>query len=112
VLEYHSIKQPTNTHTALVTSYDSRPPVTESAAHWHAALGHPDPETIAYLKSTVNGVIVDSKTPAITEYETCALLKAYKIVSRRSNKKNSAAEPLARVIYDLIPLTLVYNSNK
>jgi hypothetical protein len=112
VLEYHPAEQPADTHTALATSYDPRPPVTGSAAHWHAALGHPGPEIIAHLKGAVNSIIVDSKALATTKCETCALLKAHKIVSRRSDKKDSTTEPLARVTYDLIPLTPAYNGDK
>jgi hypothetical protein len=112
VLEYYSAEQPADTYIALVISYDPRPLANGSAAHWHAALGHSGPETIAHLKGAVNGVTVDGKALAITEYKTYALLKAHKIVFRRSNKKDPAAEPLTRVTYDLIPLTLVYNSNK
>jgi hypothetical protein len=112
MLEYHSAEQPTDTHVALATSYDPQLLANGSAAYWHAALGHSGLETIAYFKGAVNGVIVDSKALATTEYETCALLKAYKIVSRRSDKKNPAIELLARVIYNLISLILAYNDDK
>jgi hypothetical protein len=61
VLEYHPAEEPVNIYTVLITSYDPRLPVTRSAAHWHAALGHLGPEVIIHLKSTVNSVTVDSK---------------------------------------------------
>jgi hypothetical protein len=112
MLEYHPAEEPVDTYTALVTSYDPRPPVTRSAAHWHAALGHPGPEAIAHLEGAVNGVTVDGKALTTAQCETCALLKAREIVSRRSDKEDPAAEPLARVAYDLIPFSPAYNGNQ
>jgi hypothetical protein len=112
VLEYHPAEEPVNTYIALVISYDPRPPVTGSAAYWHAALGHPGPEAIAHLEGAVNGVTVDGKALTTAQCETCALLKAREIVSRRSDKEDPAAEPLARVMYDLIPFLPAYNGDQ
>jgi hypothetical protein len=61
MLEYYSVKEPVNTYIALIISYDLQPPVTRSAVHWHAALGHLGPEAIVHFKGAVNGVTVDSK---------------------------------------------------
>ncbi len=60
---------------------------------------------------TVLGAVIQNSS-ILSKCEICALSKAIEIVSRRSDKEDPANEPLARVAYDLIQLSTVYNNKK
>ena len=58
----------------------------------------------------MSAIIINSTLSIICEI--CALSKIIEIVSRRSDKKDSANESLARVLYNLIQLSTIYNNEK
>jgi hypothetical protein len=76
-------------------------------------LEHSDPETIKNLKKGVDEIkITEPETSSKTiECETCALIKAHHMMSRRSGQEESAEHPLERVRYDLIQMTEAYNDH-
>ncbi len=94
-------------------SSESKPDLVTSAEKWHAMLEHSDPETIKNLKKGVDEIkITEPETSSKTiECETCALIKAHHMMSRRSGQEESAEHPLERVRYDLIQMTEAYNDH-
>ena len=46
---------------------------------WHQRLGHPGPDALAHLSTTTVGTKL--KGPTTIECETCAVMKAHKIIS-------------------------------
>jgi transposase InsO family protein len=106
---------PLPTSTASIASFASstapREDIKATADRWHAILGHPEHEAVTHLQKSVEGAVVTAE-PSKAVCEACALSKAREIVSRRSTKEEPAAEPLARVAYDLIQMTTAYNEDK
>jgi hypothetical protein len=98
--------------TAFATKATSAKPQTAetaSASAWHLKLGHAGPEAIAHLSEAMIEAKVDEKGPSTTECETCAVSKAYKIVSRRPTPPTE--KPYKRIHWDLIKMTAAYNGN-
>jgi hypothetical protein len=83
-------------------------------AEWHIMLGHVGPETIAHLEKSVDGAKVIDGPPVLTTAacETCALIKAHHVVSRRPGQSESANYPLGRVGFDLISMHRAYNGDQ
>jgi hypothetical protein len=81
-------------------------------SHWHAALGHPGPEVLGHLQEATSGASLAGSGPKTFDCQTCALAKAHELVSRQPYKEDQAAEPLARVAYDLIQFQSGYNGDK
>jgi hypothetical protein len=76
-------------------------------------LSHPGSEIIAHLAERIDGVkVVDlDSAPPTNRCETCALIKAHEIVSRRPGQEEPADYLLGRVGYDLIPMNEEYNGD-
>ena len=83
----------------------------DSAARWHAAMGHPGQAAISHLESAVTGATVSGRGPSTIDCEACSVSKAHQLISRRPDKEDPAAEPLARVAYDLIQFDSGYNQH-
>jgi hypothetical protein len=75
-------------------------------------MGHPGQESLSHLEANTTGAIITTSAPSASPCETCAISKAHEIVSRRMIKENPAKEPMARVAYDLVQMTLAYNNNQ
>ncbi len=76
-------------------------------------LEHSGFETIKNLKKEVDEIkITELETSAKTiKCETCALIKAHHMMSRRSDQEKSVEHSLEQVRYDLIQMTKVYNDH-
>ena len=76
-----------------------------TALQWHAILGHPGRMSLSKLeKITIGAKVTMATAPTTTDCEPCALSKAKRIVSRRSDHQEETSEPFKRVGFDLIPM--------
>jgi hypothetical protein len=89
-----------------------REPVSTSSERWHAVMGHAGHEPLFHLQANTTGALVTVSAPSTSPYETCAVSEARKIVSRRTTKEKPLEEPMARVAYDLVQISLAYNNNR
>jgi hypothetical protein len=78
---------------------------------WHEMLEHSKSKILVHLAEKVDEIKVDDfeSTSSINKCETCALIKAYEIVSRRIDQKESIDHSLSRIDYDLISMNEKYN---
>jgi hypothetical protein len=107
-LESNPLSPAATSATVFASSTAPRRDREASADHWHAIMGHAGREPISHLQQSTIGAVVT--TPQSTSVcETCSVSKAREIISRRPTKEDPAEEPLARVAYDLIPMTVAYN---
>ena len=99
---------------ALANSYQERSPIKADPAKLHRILGHPGQEVIDHLEANVDGISVaqGDSVPSTVQCESCALSKAKRVISRRSDVEYEATEPLSRVAFDLIHNIEAYNGNR
>ena len=73
-------------HRAFAASTSPKPELIATGKEWHEMLGHPGPETISHLEKGVDGVkvTVPESAPNTMQCETCSLIKAHHLISRRS----------------------------
>jgi hypothetical protein len=80
---------------------------------WHEMLEHSKSKIIVHLAERINEIKVDDLDSAssINRCETCVLIKAHEIVSRRIDQKEFVDYSLSRVDYDLISMNERYNDD-
>ena len=90
------------------------PTKSATTSEWHQLLAHAGNDVIQHLTSAAEGVeVVDStKTPDMTNCETCVLAKAHRIVSRSQYKAETSDEPFFRITYDLMQLSTALNQEQ
>lgn len=81
---------------------------------WHQLLAHAADDAIQHLQQAAEGVEITDKTkvPLTNECSTCAVSKAYQIISTSSRKSEDSDEPFYRVTYDLIPMSAGLNRHR
>ncbi len=111
-LEHIALPTERGAISSYASSRDPRKNIEATAERWHALLGHPGNDALAHLQENVIEAVVTSPTSKRTPCEPCALSRAQRVISRRSEVSEAAETPLARVAYDLISLDMAYNENK
>ena len=90
------------------------PAKSATAYEWHQLMAHVHNKAIQHLPVAAEGVVVSNKNkvPPTNKCETCALSKAYRIVSRSPAKSETSNKPFFRVTYDLIQMNTALNKDE
>ena len=89
---------------------------TATAQEWYSILGHASNKAIQHLDTAAQGVHITNKehvkAPNTSKCESCALLKAYELISRSPEKSENSDKPFYRITYDLIQFSAVMNGDE
>ncbi len=100
------------TISTFAASSDSKPDLIAIDVEWHDKLDHSESDIIANLKSEMLKIkIIDPIASKTMKCETCALIKTYQMMLRRSEQEKSINYSLEQVRYYLIQMIEIYNDD-
>ena len=113
--EYSNLPTSAFPSASTPSSSDTKPKPKEATANrWHQMLAHASDEVIQHLPASAEGVkITDGlSVPKTNKCESCALVKAHEIISRKSDNEEQSDTPFYRISFDIIPMQPAMNKDQ